>query len=901
MRLKEYINASKYAEILRMTQLELAFCISYFILALIICFYSTPGGSLFSPDSTAYARDATNFLSYFPNYYAGPIYPALIAIVMGLGFTSEQGAGLVPIISYSLLGFPLYLIGKIISRPMAGYVTCVISLLCGKYLLYISTYAWTDMPYLFFSAIVILFISIYNKCGILSSIAFAGLFASLSIYTRIIGIALIPVGIIVIVLNKKGFKNSLVALVYYCFIPIALTIARIIITIRRGDIWLYDPSNSRSSNLPLYLNVNLFMKYTNRVIYDDYKDIALIIFILVFLIIIYISLNRQIFIFIKNTIQITSYILLYSIAVILSTANTPISISVAGFDFRYVVPIFPYIALLVVLLYIYAYDNILNRLYKSIFKAISMVLLICLIAQGANELYYSAHDIRLKSIANYIDREGLNRYMLEYNLTSDNIYIDRSIEWANLEMELDSHQIQHQYKLINNNIPGKTIFNNLTSDSYTDARNLAELIERNKDIPTYIIVSNRVAHVYMLNPSRDFCLSNPYKLSKSIIFRASVSNDNESCNSNVYPESHIIGKNDYIIKSPLTGSFMSTKHMGKKYDQLLLLSSNLGDTKKDEYSLQIIDFVNGSSSKYPYPKMPGTTQSIGARSDTILTGDFMGLGYDQALFIEYDPKGDKIVVEDFNQEKSPAIIRYSEVLSNNSTLRDLIDSEDEQLAGDFLGRGHSQVLFIDRNPDTRRLVIADLSKGNLEISLIKDDSALIAPWLDYDDIQLAGDFMGLGRSQLLFINRNHTKEERAKISIVDFGDGKDLVSIRCQENWGDSGRFGGWLDANDTQLVGDFMHLGHSQVFFVNHDHKGGKIMIIDFSKGITSGIRAGIYWENWNDGGTIFESWLDLNDTKVAGDFKGLGYSQVAFLSSSINGLNATIVDFPDPYISNQ
>lgn len=340
---------------------------------------------------------------------------------------------------------------------------------------------------------------------------------------------------------------------------------------------------------------------------------------------------------------------------------------------------------------------------------------------------------------------------------------------------------------------------------------------------------------------------------------------------------------------------MGAKHLGQKYDQMLLLSPNLSYTKKNEYNLQLLDFMPGYSSKFAYPEWLGTTQSIVDRSNTLLTGDFMGLGHDQLLSIERDPKGDEIVIEDFSHGKSSAHIRYSEILTNNSTFRNLIDAGDTQLAGDFLALGHSQVLFIDRNTKTRRLVIADFTKGKLsltkEIPLMRGDSARIVQCLDDKDLQLAGDFMGLGHSQVLFINRNHTKEEKAKIMIVDFGNNKDLPSYRYQEYWGDSTLFGGWLDSNDTQLVGDFMCLGHCQVLFVNHRHKGGKIMIVDFVKGKQP--AAIKFSESWNSG-AIFEGWLGLNDTKVAGDFKGLGYSQVLFFNSSINGSSATILDFP-------
>jgi len=349
---------------------------------------------------------------------------------------------------------------------------------------------------------------------------------------------------------------------------------------------------------------------------------------------------------------------------------------------------------------------------------------------------------------------------------------------------------------------------------------------------------------------------------------------------------------DYLISNSSSIKFArSGNFIGQKHDQLLILKSNPSSIK--ENILQILDFAKSSPVKIEYDDRPGTAWLNANHS--LLSGDFMGLGYDQAFHIGRHPTGDKIVIEDFSQGKAPAIVRYSEVLANNSALKNLADAEDAQLAGDFLDRGYSQVLFIDRNPKGGKLVIADFSKGKkpatTEFSEIDGNSTLLSSLLDDKDKQFSGDFMSLGHSQLLMINCKHTEAKEPKIIIADFSKrswwGKS-ASVKYPENWGESTYLCGWLDPNDTQLVGDFMGLGHSQVLFVNHNNAGGKITIADFSQGKI----ANKYWENW-DKGPIFQGWLDINDTRIAGDFKGLGYSQVLFLNNSINGSNATIVPF--------
>lgn len=196
---------------MHLNRFELAFCLSYFILALIICIYSTPRGPFISPDSIGYVHQAEEiYLNHgFKTVNSGPVYPILIAIIMGLGLTSEQSAGIVPIIFYSLLGFPLFLIGKIISKPITGYLSCITILLCGKYLLYVTTYAWTEMPYIFFTVIAVLFVSIFNRYGYISSINIAGIFIFLATLTRYVGFVLIPVAILTIAINIKEFKENL--------------------------------------------------------------------------------------------------------------------------------------------------------------------------------------------------------------------------------------------------------------------------------------------------------------------------------------------------------------------------------------------------------------------------------------------------------------------------------------------------------------------------------------------------------------------------------------------------------------------------------------------------------------------------------------------------------------------
>lgn len=354
--------------------------------------------------------------------------------------------------------------------------------------------------------------------------------------------------------------------------------------------------------------------------------------------------------------------------------------------------------------------------------------------------------------------------------------------------------------------------------------------------------------------------------------------------------------NGSSIQDVLTANLLNEKNLDNNYDQFLLFSRNLNKSEKNKYSIQILNFINNPIQRQIYIDREGIIGAAANNSSfSLLAGDFMELGYDQVFSLASNQDNCMINIGDFSQKKHPAITRYSEALANNSLLKKLTDPEDVQLAGDFLALGYSQVLFMERSSNEKQLVLADFTKSKsaqaTEISLT-GESSHIARWLDKDDLQLAGDFMNLGHSQVLFINRNHTKDEKEKLIIIDFGNGRSTPFIKYLENWGDSSKFSGWLDANDTQLVGDFMDLGYSQVLFVNHGKNGGKIAIIDFGKSGGKPPALTKFVDRWN-GSDLFEGWLGLNDTKIAGDFKGLGYSQVLFLNSSNNGTNATIVEF--------
>jgi hypothetical protein len=243
----------------------------------------------------------------------------------------------------------------------------------------------------------------------------------------------------------------------------------------------------------------------------------------------------------------------------------------------------------------------------------------------------------------------------------------------------------------------------------------------------------------------------------------------------------------------------------------------------------------------------------------------------------YPPASGRVMVADFGDGNPPAEVRYWENWGQSNLLNGWHDAGDIQLAGDFRGLGHDQVLFINRGGSGGRVMIADFGDGNppAEVRYWENwgQSNLLNGWHDAGDIQLVGDFLGLGRDQVLFINRGGSG---GRVMVADFSGGVP-AQVRYWENWGQSNLLNGWHDAGDIQLVGDFRGLGRDQVLFINRGGSGGRVMIADFGDGHPPAeVR---YWENWGQS-NLLNGWHDANDLQMVGSFMGPGRQQVLFLN---------------------
>lgn len=198
---------------LQTTRYYLLFCFACFGIALTLGLLLTQSGAGISYDSIGYIKCGENL--YHGNGFLGPwgqpfihypLYPILIAGFMHLGFGAEDAARIIPILSFALLMFPLFFLGKTINGAFTGYAVCLLCLVFAP-LLWLATYAWADMLAILLAALAILFLAKYaqsreGRTSILFLSA-SGLFTALAIYTRFSSAALLATGLLVVLI--KGF------------------------------------------------------------------------------------------------------------------------------------------------------------------------------------------------------------------------------------------------------------------------------------------------------------------------------------------------------------------------------------------------------------------------------------------------------------------------------------------------------------------------------------------------------------------------------------------------------------------------------------------------------------------------------------------------------------------------
>lgn len=240
---------------------------------------------------------------------------------------------------------------------------------------------------------------------------------------------------------------------------------------------------------------------------------------------------------------------------------------------------------------------------------------------------------------------------------------------------------------------------------------------------------------------------------------------------------------------------------------------------------------------------------------------------------------------------TPAMSTFQDFKPDPAGLLGWIDWNDVQIAGDFMNLGSDQVLYINRAGSGGRVRIAGYASGvGPAASLYWEDYSwptVFGEWIDSSDAHLAGDFMNRGYDQLLCINRSGSG---GRMMVVDFASGSPQVayySTYTSDPW-----LNGWHDSNDGLLAGDFGHLGYDQLMLVNRAGSGGRVLIVGFADAAPP--ADWVYYEHYDDG-VYLNGWHDSGDLLFAGDFRGYGHDQVMFINRGPGNGRVLIADFGD------
>ena len=244
-------------------------------------------------------------------------------------------------------------------------------------------------------------------------------------------------------------------------------------------------------------------------------------------------------------------------------------------------------------------------------------------------------------------------------------------------------------------------------------------------------------------------------------------------------------------------------------------------------------------------------------------------------------------------------VTYSDAAQQNTSgsncLPGSLSDKDVRLVGDFMDLGHEQMLIINRDPVGHayegRLSITDFSKESPESKYwdYVEGSHFYDGWIDEEDLQIPGDFLGRGYEQVMFISRDPMDRSSPyfgnshKVMIADFKDGRPPAEVIAISKPGSGNPLAGWLGDKDVHLVGDFMGKGKDQLLIINRDPVGhtneGKIAVMELESAGSDWVFNSDYWESYGEN-TIFDGWIDDFDLQFAGDFLGRNHEQLMLMS---------------------
>lgn len=409
--------ASSLKERLQQKSYYLLFCLGCFLIALAFGFWGTMSGPGLSADSITYTSVAeslyrgegfNDFIRGGPFTRGAPLYPMTIAALMHLGLDAFQAARLIPILSFALMIVLLFFLIKRASGIFNGYIVCLITLVFMQ-LLFLTVMAWTEMFYVLFSVLAILFITRYvqdDKSKILM-LCLAGLFTALALLTRYIGITVAVAGLIaLLVSNRFDIRKFVVHGLIYGLIaglPILPWLIRNITLTSR-----LQGFDAEASGVGLLQNIKLMVTtllggYSLGEIAHFYPyayPILAILIIIIGLIIYYVRRNAAApgvwSVFLEKNYTIISYALIYITAIVVIR-----SILFHGVEHRDVAPVYPFLTAAIISFIFYAFTRIEKTWLKPIlFNILAVFCAILIILQAGTSLYFlnnASHGLGLNA------------------------------------------------------------------------------------------------------------------------------------------------------------------------------------------------------------------------------------------------------------------------------------------------------------------------------------------------------------------------------------------------------------------------------------------------------------------------------------------------------------------------
>jgi len=306
--------------------INILFCVACFFIALLTGIIITQSGTGISPDSVYYIQSGESFYSgngytQFPPDWP-PLYPTVIAVFMHLGLTAEDTARMTPILFFALSMFPIFFLGRLIGGNFTAYIACLISLVFTP-LLAVTSWAWTEMIYIFLSLMAILALATFINTNKNSMLYACGIFTGLAFLTRYIGITVFVTSLICLNLNRDQIKNRLSNILIFSsisLIPISLWIYRNILLTGR-------PLGGREpSHYGIFQNIDLVIRTVSTdffsVVLPKQDSVYIIAITIIFCALMFLSYKNTSSEYFKKNYILILYIFIYLIILIITASVT---------------------------------------------------------------------------------------------------------------------------------------------------------------------------------------------------------------------------------------------------------------------------------------------------------------------------------------------------------------------------------------------------------------------------------------------------------------------------------------------------------------------------------------------------------------------------------------------------